>query len=210
MTAHLLNFPSAARCPRPRFKLRWCPARSSTRRMVRYLEMTLTARLADVPPKERRKLVEVLHRGQPLTVNLGGDAPIRDRGRSKNRTERGKKATMRLREGRGVAGRAIERASDRLRRFAGHSGFGLTHRHGAQAEGQLHALLLARGSRRGRSTGLAKCASCSASVRPHCANSARNWPSIRRVKNADAKYSRFVSGRLPSPNCSCGAGGMAG
>ncbi|MFZ4792464.1 MAG: hypothetical protein ACOYMW_16540 [Candidatus Competibacteraceae bacterium] len=40
------------------------------------MEITLTARLADVPPLERRKLVEVLHRGQPLTVSLGGEVPI--------------------------------------------------------------------------------------------------------------------------------------
>ena len=41
------------------------------------LEIVLTARLAEVPPLERRKRVEVLHRGQPLTVALGGDVPIR-------------------------------------------------------------------------------------------------------------------------------------
>jgi hypothetical protein len=40
------------------------------------LEITLTTRLSDVPPLECRKLVEVLHRGQPLTVALGGDVPI--------------------------------------------------------------------------------------------------------------------------------------
>ena len=49
------------------------------------LEITLTARLADVSPKERKALVEVLHRGQPLTVALGGDAPI-PRPRSIRRT----------------------------------------------------------------------------------------------------------------------------
>ena len=40
------------------------------------LEIVLTARLADVPPKERKALVEGLHRGQPLTVTLGGEVPI--------------------------------------------------------------------------------------------------------------------------------------
>jgi hypothetical protein len=40
------------------------------------LEIVLTTRLADVPPKERQALVEVLHRGQPVTVSLGGDVPI--------------------------------------------------------------------------------------------------------------------------------------
>jgi hypothetical protein len=40
------------------------------------LDIVLSVRLADVPPLERRKLVEVLHRGQPLTVALGGDVPI--------------------------------------------------------------------------------------------------------------------------------------
>ncbi|WP_034430106.1 hypothetical protein [Candidatus Contendibacter odensensis] len=53
---------------------------------------------------------------------------------------------MRLRDFPRVAGRAIERASDRLRRSERHSGSGLAPLDLlAQAEGQLHALLLAEG-----------------------------------------------------------------
>ena len=77
MTARVLSFPS--RRPLPKATL---PASGVSSTVYHspdgpLLEITLTARLADVPPLERRKLVEVLHRGQPLTVSLGGEAPIR-------------------------------------------------------------------------------------------------------------------------------------
>ena len=76
MTARVLNFP--CRRPLPKATIQASVVSSTVYHSPDgpLLEITLTARLADVPPLERRKLVEVLHRGQPLTVSLGGDAPI--------------------------------------------------------------------------------------------------------------------------------------
>lgn len=76
MTARVLNFP--CRRPLPKATIQANVASSTVRNTADgpMLEITLTTRLADVPPLERRKLVEVLHRGQSLTVALGGDVPI--------------------------------------------------------------------------------------------------------------------------------------
>ena len=76
MTARVLNFP--CRRPLPKATLQASVASSTVHNTADgpLLEITLTARLADVPPKERLLLVEVLHRGQPLTVTLGGEVPI--------------------------------------------------------------------------------------------------------------------------------------
>ncbi len=76
MTARILSFPP--RRPLPKATIQAMVDSSTVHNTPDgpLLEITLTARLADVPPKERRKLVEVLHRGQPLTVSLGGDVPI--------------------------------------------------------------------------------------------------------------------------------------
>ncbi len=76
MTARVLNFP--CRRPLPKATLQASVVSSTVYHSPDgpLLEITLTARLADVPPLERRKLVEVLHRGQPLTVTLGGEVPI--------------------------------------------------------------------------------------------------------------------------------------
>ena len=76
MTARVLNFPS--RRPLPKATIQAMVDSSTVHNTADgpLLEITLTTRLADVPPLERRKLVEVLHRGQPLTVALGGDGPI--------------------------------------------------------------------------------------------------------------------------------------
>ena len=76
MTARVLNFP--ARRPLPKATIQANVASSTVYNTSDgpVLDIVLSVRLADVPPLERRKLVEVLHRGQPLTVSLGGDAPI--------------------------------------------------------------------------------------------------------------------------------------
>ena len=76
MTARVLNFPS--RRPLPKATIQALVDSSTVHNTADgpLLEIVLTARLAEVPPLERRKLVEVLHRGQPLTVSLGGDVPI--------------------------------------------------------------------------------------------------------------------------------------
>ena len=76
MTARVLNFPSSR--PLPKATLQASVASSTVHNTADgpLLEITLIARLADVPSLERRKLVEVLHRGQPLTVTLGGEGPI--------------------------------------------------------------------------------------------------------------------------------------
>jgi len=76
MTARVLNFPS--RRPKPKATIQAAVVSSTIHNTADgpLLEITLTPRLADVPPLERRKLVEVLHRGQPLTVSLGGEVPI--------------------------------------------------------------------------------------------------------------------------------------
>ena len=76
MTARLLNFPS--RRPMPKATIQASVVSSTVHNTADgpLLEITLTARLSDVPHKERLPLVEVLHRGQPLTVSLGGDVPI--------------------------------------------------------------------------------------------------------------------------------------
>ena len=76
MNARVLSFPS--RRPLPKATIQASVASSTVYNSPDgpLLEITLIARLADVPPLERRKLVEVLHRGQPLTVTLGGEGPI--------------------------------------------------------------------------------------------------------------------------------------
>jgi hypothetical protein len=76
MTARVLNFPS--RRPLPKASLQAMVDSSMVYNSPDgpLLEIVLSVRLNDVPPKERRKLVEVLHRGQPVTVSLGGDVPI--------------------------------------------------------------------------------------------------------------------------------------
>ena len=77
MTARVLNFP--CRRPLPKATIQASVVSSTVYHSPDgpLRDITLTARLADVPPLERRKLVEVLHRGQPLTVSLGGEGPIR-------------------------------------------------------------------------------------------------------------------------------------
>ena len=77
MTARVLSFPS--RRPLPQATIQASVVSSTVYHSPDgpLLEITLTARLADVPPLERRKLVEAPHRGQPLTVTLGGEGPIR-------------------------------------------------------------------------------------------------------------------------------------
>ena len=76
MTARVLNFPS--RRPLSKAMLQASVVSSTVYNSPDgpLLDITMTARLADVPSLERRKLVEVLHRGQPLTVSLGGEGPI--------------------------------------------------------------------------------------------------------------------------------------
>ena len=76
MTARVLNFPCRRPLPKATFQALVDSSTVHNTAEGPLLEITLTARLADVPPLERRKLVEVLHRGQPLTVALGGDGPI--------------------------------------------------------------------------------------------------------------------------------------
>ena len=76
MTARVLNFPS--RRPMPKATIQASVVSSTVYNTADgpLLEIILTALLADVPPLERQKLVEVLHLGQSLTVSLGGDVPI--------------------------------------------------------------------------------------------------------------------------------------
>ena len=76
MTARVLNFP--CRRPLPQATIQASVVSSTVYHSPDgpLLDITLTTRLADVPPLERRALVEVLHRGQPLIVTLGGEAPI--------------------------------------------------------------------------------------------------------------------------------------
>ena len=76
MTARVLNFP--ARRPGKKATLPASVVSSTVHHSADgpLLKITLTARLADVPPLERRALVEVLHGGQPLTVTLGGEVSL--------------------------------------------------------------------------------------------------------------------------------------
>ena len=76
MTARLLNFPSSRPMPKATIQAMVDSSMVINASEDLLLEIVLSVRLNDVPPKERRKLVEVPHRGQPLTVSLGGDAPI--------------------------------------------------------------------------------------------------------------------------------------
>ena len=76
MTARVLNFPCRRPMPKATFQALVDSSTVHNTADGPLLEIVLTARLADVPPKERKALVEVLHRGQPLTVALGGDVPI--------------------------------------------------------------------------------------------------------------------------------------
>ena len=76
MTARVLNFPSSR--PLPKATLQASVASSTVHNTADgpLLEITLIARLADVPSLDRRKRAAVLHRGPPLTVTLGGEGPI--------------------------------------------------------------------------------------------------------------------------------------
>ena len=76
MTARVLNFPCRRPMPKATFQALVDSSTVHNTADGPLLEIVLTAQLADVPPRERRSLVEVLHRGQPLTVSLGGDGPI--------------------------------------------------------------------------------------------------------------------------------------
>ena len=76
MAARVLNFPSRRPLPQTTIQASVTSSTVINTPDGPLLEIVLTARLADVPPLERRKLVEVLHRGQPLTVTLGGEVPI--------------------------------------------------------------------------------------------------------------------------------------
>ena len=76
MTARVLNFPCRRPLPKATIQASVVSSTVYHRPDGPLLDITLTARLADVPPLERRKLVEVLHRGQPLTVSLGCEVPI--------------------------------------------------------------------------------------------------------------------------------------
>ena len=76
MTARVLNFPSRRPMPKATFQASVVSSTVHNTADGPLLEIVLTARLSDVPQKERLPLVEVLHRGQPLTVALGGDGPI--------------------------------------------------------------------------------------------------------------------------------------
>ncbi|MBK8536543.1 MAG: hypothetical protein IPL59_16285 [Candidatus Competibacteraceae bacterium] len=77
MTARVLNFPSRRPLPKATIQAMVDSSTVINASEDLLLEIVLSVRLNDVPPQERRKLVEVLHRGQPLTVSLGGDVPIR-------------------------------------------------------------------------------------------------------------------------------------
>ena len=76
MTARVLNFPSRRPLAKATIQASVVSSTVYNRPDGPLLDIVLSVRLADVPPLERRKLVEVLHRGQPLTVTLGGDTPI--------------------------------------------------------------------------------------------------------------------------------------
>ena len=76
MTARVLNFP--CRRPLPKATIQALVDSSMVYNSPDgpLLEIVLSVRLNEVPTKQRKALVEVLHRGQPLTVALGGDGPI--------------------------------------------------------------------------------------------------------------------------------------
>ncbi|MFZ4791839.1 MAG: hypothetical protein ACOYMW_13280 [Candidatus Competibacteraceae bacterium] len=76
MTARVLNFPCRRPLPKATIQAMVDSSMVINASEDLLLEIVLSVRLNDVPPLERRKLVEVLHRGQPLTVALGGDGPI--------------------------------------------------------------------------------------------------------------------------------------
>ena len=76
MTARVLNFPCRRPLPKATFQALVDSSTVHNTADGPLLEIVLTARLAEVPPKERLPLVEVLHRGLPLTVRMGGDVPI--------------------------------------------------------------------------------------------------------------------------------------
>ena len=76
MTARVLNFPSRRPLPKATIQAMVDSSMVINASEDLLLEIVLSVRLNDVPPKERKALVEVLHRGQPLTVSLGGDVPI--------------------------------------------------------------------------------------------------------------------------------------
>ena len=76
MAARVLNFPSRRPLPQTTIQASVTSSTVINTPDGPLLEIVLTARLAEVPPKERLPLVEVLHRGLPLTVRMGGDVPI--------------------------------------------------------------------------------------------------------------------------------------
>ena len=77
MTARLLNFPSRRPMPKATIQASVVSSTVTNTSDGPLLEIVLTTLLEDVQFMERKTLVEVLHRGQPLTVSLGGDVPIR-------------------------------------------------------------------------------------------------------------------------------------
>ena len=77
MTARLLNFPSRRPMPKATIQASVVSSTVTNTSDGPLLEIVLTTLLEDVQCMERQTLVEVLHRGQPLTVSLGGDVPIR-------------------------------------------------------------------------------------------------------------------------------------
>ncbi len=76
MTARVLNFPCRRPLPKATFQAMVDSSMVINAAEDLLLEIVLSVRLNEVPPKQRKALVEVLHRGQPLTVSLGGDGPI--------------------------------------------------------------------------------------------------------------------------------------
>jgi hypothetical protein len=76
MTARVLNFPSRRPTPKATLQAMVESSMVVTAAEEMLLEIVLSVRLNDVPLQERRKLVDVLHRGHPVTVSLGGDMPI--------------------------------------------------------------------------------------------------------------------------------------
>ena len=67
MTARVLNFPCRRPMPKATFQASVVSGTVHNHPDGPLLEIVLSVRLNEVPQKERRKLVEVLHRGQPLT-----------------------------------------------------------------------------------------------------------------------------------------------
>ncbi len=68
MTARLLNFPSSRPLPKATIQASVVSSTVINTPGRPVVGHRLSVRLADVLPKERRKLVEVPHRGQPKTA----------------------------------------------------------------------------------------------------------------------------------------------